>query len=91
VLTLESHRTYAVSIGCVLWRRFFGKPLPPARWSLGRLGVLCNAFSVLYLLFIFCMDYFPLAVNPTVKSMNWVRKQRAQNFACRSRIADFLK
>ena len=26
--------TYALSIGCVLWRRLYGEPLPPARWSL---------------------------------------------------------
>ena len=31
--------TYALSIGCVLWRRLFGEPLPHARWSLGRWGV----------------------------------------------------
>ena len=34
--------TYALSIGCVLWRRLFGAPLPPARFSLGRWGILFN-------------------------------------------------
>jgi len=31
--------TYVLSVGCVLWRRSFGEPLPPARWSLGKLGI----------------------------------------------------
>jgi choline transport protein len=36
LLTGSLGMTYALSIGCVLWRRCFGDPLPPARWSLGR-------------------------------------------------------
>ncbi|KYG42556.1 hypothetical protein M433DRAFT_157743 [Acidomyces richmondensis BFW] len=63
--------TYAISIGCVLWRRLFGKPLPPARWSLGKLGPFFNAFSVLFLLFVFVMDFFPLATPVTAQTMNW--------------------
>lgn len=65
--------TYAISIGCVLWRRLFGKPLPPARWSLGRFGVAFNAFSVLYLLFVFVMCFFPLFIPTSIATMNWVR------------------
>ena len=64
--------TYAISIGCVLWRRLFGKPLPEARWSLGRFGVVCNAFSVVYELFIFVIDFFPLTSQVTATTMNWV-------------------
>lgn len=66
--------TYALSIGCVLWRRLYGVPLPPARWSLGRFGVACNAFAVLYELWVFVMSFFPLFQQVTAQTMNWVCK-----------------
>lgn len=63
--------TYALSIGCVLWRRLFGDPLPPARWSLGRFGVALNAFAFLYELLTVTISFFPLSAQPTAQSMNW--------------------
>lgn len=57
--------TYALSIGCVLWRRLFGAPLPPRRWSLGRFGVVINATGVLFELFVTVMSFFPLFSRPT--------------------------
>lgn len=33
--------SYAISISCVLWRRLFGKPLPPAPFSLGKFVSCC--------------------------------------------------
>lgn len=63
--------TYALSIGCVLWRRMFGDPLPPARWSLGRFGPAINAFAVLYEILTVVISFFPLFANVTAQSMNW--------------------
>lgn len=63
--------TYALSIACVLWRRLYGEPLPPARWSLGRWGVPINIIAVLYELFSTIISFFPLFAKVDAKSMNW--------------------
>ncbi|KAK4495825.1 hypothetical protein PRZ48_013093 [Zasmidium cellare] len=63
--------TYAVSISCVLWRRLFGAPLPPARWSLGRFGIAINAFSVIYEIFTVVISFFPVDRSVTAETMNW--------------------
>lgn len=63
--------TYALSIGCVLWRRLYGEPLPPARWSLGRYGVAINIIAVIYETFSVVISFFPLFSQPDAKSMNW--------------------
>jgi choline transport protein len=57
--------TYALSIGCVLYRRLFGAPLPYARWSLGKLGILTNAVGFTFELFVMIMSFFPLFSKPT--------------------------
>lgn len=63
--------TYALSIGCVLWRRLFGAPLPHARWSLGRFGAWINGFAFFYECFTVTISFFPLFAEVTAKSMNW--------------------
>ncbi|GAB7328266.1 hypothetical protein MBLNU13_g00277t2 [Cladosporium sp. NU13] len=63
--------TYALSIGCVLWRRLYGEPLPPARWSLGRWAVPINIIAVLYELFSTVISFFPLFAKVDAKGMNW--------------------
>lgn len=63
--------TYALSIGCVLWRRTYGEPLPPARWSLGRWAVPVNIIAVLYELFSTVISFFPLFAKVDAKGMNW--------------------
>ena len=63
--------TYALSIGCVLWRRLYGEPLPPARWSLGRWAVPINVIALLYELFSTVISFFPLFAKVDAKSMNW--------------------
>ena len=63
--------TYGLSIGCVLWRRLLGAPLPHARWSLGRFGIVINAFAVAYELLTTTISFFPLTADVTAKSMNW--------------------
>jgi choline transport protein len=63
--------TYALSIGCVLWRRLYGDPLPPARWSLGRWGVPINIIALLYEVFSTVISFFPLFAKVDAKMMNW--------------------
>ncbi|KAK5702006.1 hypothetical protein LTR97_004824 [Elasticomyces elasticus] len=63
--------TYGLSIGCVLWRRLFGQPLPYARWSLGRFGLLTNGTGFLFEMFVMVMSFFPLFSTVTTKTMNW--------------------
>jgi len=63
--------TYALSIGCVFWRRLFGAALPPARWSLGKYGVYINGFAFFFELFTTCISFFPLFAKITAETMNW--------------------
>lgn len=63
--------TYALSIACVLWRRLYGEPLPPARWSLGRYGVPINIIALLYEIFSCIISFSPLVSKPDAKMMNW--------------------
>jgi choline transport protein len=63
--------TYALSIGCVLWRRVCGPPLPPARWSLGRWGVAINVVAFVYEVFSTIISFFPLVAKVDAKQMNW--------------------
>jgi amino acid transporter len=63
--------TYVLSIGCVLWRRTFGEPLPPARWSLGKFGIPLNIIAVLYQSFATIISFFPLFAEVTAANFNW--------------------
>jgi len=58
--------TYVLSIGSVIVRRFVGKPLPAARFSLGKLGLPINIISVLYQIELIIFAYFPLFKQVTV-------------------------
>jgi choline transport protein len=72
LLTGTLGMTYALSIGCVLWRRCFGEPLPPARWSLGRWGLPCNIVAFLYSLMSLIISFFPLFNSTGASDMNWL-------------------
>lgn len=63
--------TYMISIGCVLWRKVRGHPLPHARWGLGRYGIYINAFAVLSSAFIIVMACFPTFLPVDFSSANW--------------------
>ncbi len=63
--------TYMISIGCVLLKRFKKEDLPPARWSLGRLGLPINAFAFLYSGFVIVFSCFPNQVPVTASTANW--------------------
>jgi choline transport protein len=63
--------TYVLSISCVLWRRCFGEPLPPARWSLGKLGIPLNIIAIVYQSFTTIISFFPLIAEVTAANFNW--------------------
>lgn len=52
--------THALSISCVLWRRCYGEPLPPARRSLGRWGIPLTIIALLYILTSSIVSFFPI-------------------------------
>ena len=63
--------SYILTIGCLLYRRLSGQPLPARRWSLGRAGMAINIASLIFLLPLFVFAFFPLAVDPAPADMNW--------------------
>jgi choline transport protein len=63
--------TYMLSIGCVLRKRILGEELPPARWSLGRLGLPVNAFAFCYCMFVIVFCCFPGEVPVGLDTANW--------------------
>lgn len=46
-------------------------PLPPRRWSLGKLGIFINVGAVLFLLVVWVFIFFPVAIPVTPSTMNW--------------------
>lgn len=63
--------SYMVTIGCLIWRRLYGEPLPARRWSLGAWGLSVNIVAILFLIPVFIFAFFPLATPVTAESMNW--------------------
>lgn len=69
ILSLMS--TYLLSLSCVVWRRFFGAPLPTATWSLGRLALPINLLGIAYCIFLIIFLPWPGAVPVDAATMNW--------------------
>ncbi|KAL2350194.1 amino acid transporter-like protein [Cryomyces antarcticus] len=63
--------TYIISIGCLISARLRRDPLPPARWSLGRLGMPINCFAVLYACFLVTFCFLPVMVPVMAQTVNW--------------------
>ena len=63
--------TYECSILCLIWRRLAGKPLPPAPWSLGWLGLPINCLGVLYGLYILAYAVMPSTYPVTAADFNY--------------------
>lgn len=62
--------TYAISTGCVLWRRVtIPESLPPTKWSLGKWGVLVNGIGVAYAIYSFFWAFWPIYWNPTAEEV----------------------
>lgn len=71
-LTIASlFMSYLIPIICFCMRRFRNEPMPPARWSLGKLGLPVNIFSILYLMFAVIFTFFPTTAEVTLVDMNW--------------------
>jgi choline transport protein len=63
--------TYGITIGCLIWRRVAGKPLPYASWSLGRFGLPVNIIALLYSSYLVVFISFPVAIPVTLQTLNW--------------------
>jgi len=69
--TVSVMASYFVTIGCLVWRRIWGAPLPPRRWSLGKFGLLVNILSLMFLIPLWFFAFWPLYFQPTIIEMNW--------------------
>lgn len=63
--------SYIISISCVCLKRYRKEKLLPRKFNLGRYGFAVNLFSVLFLIFVFVMCFFPPAPQPAPVEMNW--------------------
>ena len=64
--------SYAISVSCLLIRKLrHPETLPPARWTMGKYGVIVNAIAAAYLMLVFIMSFFPQAPNPVPATFNW--------------------
>lgn len=63
--------TYLIAIGCFIYARMRPEGLPPTRFSLGRLGMPINIFSVGWLSFSIVFSFFPTTRQVDPVSMNW--------------------
>ncbi|KAF2028377.1 amino acid transporter [Setomelanomma holmii] len=63
--------SYIMSVSCVTLKRIRGEPLLASSFSLGRLGLPLNVFSVLFLTLAFIMTFFPQSSRAEPVAMNW--------------------
>ncbi|KAI6894785.1 amino acid transporter-like protein [Hortaea werneckii] len=69
--TVSILSSYTITVGCLIWRRLFGKLLPPRRWSLGRWGLAVNLFSLCLTMPMLFFYAWPLYYPVTASNMNW--------------------
>ena len=65
------YASYLIVIGCVVWRRISGEPLPPSRFDLGKAGLPVNLIAMAFLSVQFVFIFFPTGPNPIPSYMNW--------------------
>lgn len=63
--------TYAISISCILIKRWRGEPLQPRRWSLGRWGAPVNVAALMFLILFYLFSFWPLFTPTEPTTMNW--------------------
>lgn len=65
--------SYIVCISCFMWRRHYGKAIPPGKFSLGAWALPVNVVALGYLSLVFVVAFFPAVPLPalTPESMNW--------------------
>ncbi|KAI6888097.1 amino acid transporter-like protein [Hortaea werneckii] len=69
--TVSILSSYTITVGCLIWRRLYGKPLPPRRWSLGRWGLAVNLVSLCLTTPMLFFYVWPLYYPVTASTMNW--------------------
>ncbi|KAI7091319.1 amino acid transporter-like protein [Hortaea werneckii] len=69
--TVSILSSYTITVGCLIWRRLYGKPLPARRWSLGRWGLAVNLFSLCLTTPMLFFYVWPLYYPVTASTMNW--------------------
>lgn len=63
--------SYFITIACLVWRRLYGAPLPPRRWSLGKFGLGLNIGALMFVTPLWFFAFWPLARPVTAANMNW--------------------
>jgi amino acid transporter len=63
--------SYMITIGSLISWRPSRKPLPVARFTLGRWGLSVNIAAMCFLMPVFIFSFFPTVNHPTAKTMNW--------------------
>ena len=72
LFTVAILQCYCFSIGCVLWRRIYApQTLPPAKFSLGRLGIPLNAMAVVFSAYCLFWAFWPQEYPVTAGNFNW--------------------
>ncbi|KAK5131032.1 hypothetical protein LTR08_001382 [Meristemomyces frigidus] len=69
--TVSILSSYTITVGCLIWRRLYGKPLPSRRWSLGRWGLPMNIISLCLTTPMLFFYVWPLYYPVTAANMNW--------------------
>ena len=69
ILALMS--TYLISLSCLIWRRFFGAPLPASPWTLGRAASPVNIIGWLYCVYLVIFLPWPGTQRVNATTMNW--------------------
>ncbi|KAJ5683554.1 hypothetical protein N7462_006719 [Penicillium macrosclerotiorum] len=71
VMVAALFTTYILSIAAFVRARLQPTGIPPSQFSLGRLGLPINLFSLAWMCFSVIFTFFPTTNNPTLADMNW--------------------
>jgi choline transport protein len=63
--------TYRLSLSCLIWRRLFGAPLPPGKWSLGAAALPINIIGWCYCVYMVVFLPWPVELPVTPQNFNW--------------------
>ncbi|KAL8819984.1 MAG: hypothetical protein Q9223_001689 [Gallowayella weberi] len=63
--------SYAISISCLLLKRWRGEALRQRRWSLGQWGAPVNIAALAFLSLFYFFSFWPLFTPTEAKTMNW--------------------
>ncbi|KAK4551151.1 hypothetical protein LTR86_011305 [Recurvomyces mirabilis] len=63
--------SYTICIAALIWRRFFGKPIPKERFTLGSWGIWVNIVALACTAPLTVIVLFPPVPKPTAAEMNW--------------------